>query len=227
MRRLFATVGVFALVVGIAGASGEPLPPTPPATSSSAAAPAKAALQSLVDKLGSELFSEREAAEKELAKIGLPAAEALTGGLRSESPEVRERAAALLVKIRRQADSGNRLVAKRVKLDYKNIPLGTALNDLKTRTGLNISLDPNRVENPLRKITCETAEIPAWEALEAFCVAAGLREVFLSELDAPKPSGNRRGYVPPPVPPMADAVPIVLVDGKPQKIPGERSTAVR
>ena len=89
MRRLFATVGVFALVVGIAGASGEPLPPTPPATSSSAATPSKAAIQSLVDKLGSELFSEREAAEKELAKIGLPAAEALTGGLRSESPAQR------------------------------------------------------------------------------------------------------------------------------------------
>src|SRR6516165_5308621 len=103
MRRLFATVGVFALVVGIATAAGEPVQPTPTTSISSAAAPPKAAIQSLVDKLGSEQFSEREAAAKELATIGLPAAEALAAGLRSENPELRERAASLLVKIRRKA----------------------------------------------------------------------------------------------------------------------------
>jgi hypothetical protein len=114
-----------------------------------------------------------------------------------------------------------------VKLDNADIPLGTAVNDLKLRTGLNVALDPDRVENPLRRVTCRTGELPAWEALEAFCAAAGLREAFLPELDVPKSTALRRGYVPPPHPPKADAVPVVLIDGKPDKHPGSRGTAVR
>src|SRR5439155_22004641 len=84
---------------------------------------------------------------------------------------------------------------------------------------------------PLRKVTCVTGEVPAWEALDAFCTAAGLKEVFVQELDVPKPQqqpGGRRGYVAPmPQIPNPDAVPIVLIDGKAQKLPGDRNTAVR
>jgi len=35
--------------------------------------------------------------------------------------------------------------AKKVTLNYRDTPLGSAINDLKTRTGLNITLDPNRI----------------------------------------------------------------------------------
>jgi hypothetical protein len=224
MRLLLATVGACGIAVGMAVASGEPVAPTPAAPAS----PSTSELRALVEKLGAERYSDREAAAAALEKIGAPAIEALAGAANSDSPEVRERAGAMLVKLRRIAESGNRLVAKRVKLDYKDIPLGTAFNDLKAATGLNITLDPSRIENPLRRVTCKTAELPVWEALDAFCIAAGLREAFVADLAVPKPRNfGRGGYVPPPQIPDADTVPVLLIDGKPQKLPGDRATAVR
>ena len=76
-------------------------------------------------------------------------------------------------------------------------------------------------------MNCQTGEVPVWEALDAFCVAAGLREVYLNELDVPKSSTRRPGYTPPPPAPLADAVPVTLIDGKPEKLSGTRSQAVR
>lgn len=217
MMRLFAAVGACVLVGGVAvGVAGDAGPSAP------------VNVQALIDQLGSDRFADREAAAVALSQLGLVATDALKeAAARHENPEVRQRATTLLVRLKRTADSGTRLVARRVKLDYKNIPLGTAVHDLKTRTGLNLTLDQTRIANPLRPVTCETAELPVWEALEAFCVAAGLRESFPPELDVPRPIGPRRGYVAPPSQPLADAVPIVLFDGKPDRLPGDRSTAVR
>ncbi len=220
MRRLVAVIAAIT-ATGLAGAFGAPDRPGP------ASPLATPSVDTLVQQLGSERFPDREAAAVALERIGQPATKALQAAIRSENPEVRERAAKLLLKIKRTTDSSSRLVARRVKLNYKQIPLGTAINDLKARTGLNLALDTNRIGNPLRLITCETAEVPVWEALEAFCVAANLCEVFQSELDLPKPTGPRRGYIPPVQPPGADAVPIVLIDGTPQKLAGDRGTSVR
>jgi uncharacterized protein YjbJ (UPF0337 family) len=217
MRRLFSLIAC-ALSVGLVSAANPN--DSPSATSS-------ATILALVDQLGAEGFADREAASAKLEIIGIPAVDALRAATRSESPEVRDRAINILDKIQRVAESANRLRAKTVTLSYKDVSLGSAFNDLKTRTGLNIVLDPNRISNPLRKITCETKELPVWEALEAFCTAAELREVFVAELETRKPQTPRRGYVPPPLPPNADAVPLVLVDGKPDRIVGERSSAVR
>ncbi len=216
MRRLFVAVGSCGLAFGMACSAAEPTVPPPPA-----------AIQTLVEQLGAERYADRETATRALEKIGTPALKALQAAALGDNPEVRERAGALVTKLKRLGDSGSRLTTRRVKLDYKDMPLGTALNDLRTRTGLNLSLDPNRVANTLRRVTCQTAELPAWEALDAFCAAAGLRESFLLELDVPKSSAPRRGYVAPPRQPNPDAVPVVLIDGKPQKLPGDRSTAVR
>jgi hypothetical protein len=214
MKRLFVAVGVFGLAV--AAAARQPTPgPTP-------AGPA-----ALVEQLGAESFADREAAAAALEKIGPPAIDALRLGTRSENPEVRDRAAVLLARLKRVADSNSRLAPKRVSLDYRGTPLGTAVTDFRARTGLNIALDPNRVADPLRKVTCEVTDVPVWEAFESFCGAAGLREEFRTELAVPKPPGPRRGYIPPPITPNADAVPLVLVDGKADRLPGARSTAVR
>lgn len=221
MRRLFVAVGTCGIAVGIAAAS------SPPAPAPTAPVPAPVGIPALVEQLGSERFAEREAAAAALEKLGLPAIDALRAATKSDVPEVRERAAALLTKMRRLADSGNRLTPKRVKLDYQDIPLGTAVNDLRTRTGVNFTLDTDRVANPLRKVTCRTAEVPIWEAIDEFCTAAGLRETFRNDLDVPKSTSPRRGYVPPPQAPSADAVPLVLIDGTPTRLPGDRSTSVR
>jgi hypothetical protein len=224
MRRIVLAAGVCALAVGLVATAAEPIP-------GSAATPASTptAIPALVEQLGSEQFAEREAAAAAIMKLGAPALPALQAALKSESAEVRERAAGLLAKIRRVTESAEKLVAKRVKLDYQDIPLGTAVNDLKSRTGLNIALDANRVTNPLRRVTVQSGELPAWEALEAFCAAAGLREVFQNELELPKNTQTtRRGYIASPQPPPnADAVAITLIDGKPEKLPGSRGSAVR
>src|SRR5262245_34284152 len=153
MRRLFVAVGACGLLaVGMAGASGDPATPAPPAPPTPPGqSPSPSEIQARVEKLGSDQFTEREAATAALEKIGLPAANALKAAAKSDVPEVRERAAILLGKMHRAADSTSRLVPKRVTLNYVDIPLGTALNDLKTRTGLNITLDPNRIDNPLRR----------------------------------------------------------------------------
>ena len=141
---------------------------------------------------------------------------------------MRSRAAAILHKLQRAADSTDKLVARTVALNYKDTPLGTAVNDLKARTGLNLTFDHTRVADPLRTVTCATGEVTTWEALDAFCAAAGLKEAFLQDLEVPKVQVvGRRAYTPPPSVPGPDAVPIVLIDGKAARLPGDRRTAVR
>ncbi len=217
MRRLFATVGAVGLAAGVV--FGGPVPAPEPG----AAEPAV-----LVARLGSDDFREREAAVAALEKAGTAAIPALREGVKSSEPEIRQRAAAILHKLQRAADSNGKLAPKTVTLNYKDTPLGTAVNDLKTRTGLNITFDITRIADPLRKVTCATGEVTTWEALDAFCTAAGLKESFLAELDVPKVQiTGRRAYTPAPQIPAPDAVPIVLIDGKATRLPGDRRTAVR
>jgi hypothetical protein len=216
MTRLFVAVGLVGLAASvIVGAE----PTSPPA----APAPAE-----LVARLGSDDFAQRESAVSALERAGAGAIPALRDAAKSPDPEVRHRAAAILTKLQRAADSTGKLAPKKLALDYRDVPIGTAINDLRVRTGLNITLDVNRIANPLRKVTCVTGEVPVWEALEQFCTAAELREVFRAELEIPKVQvTGRRAYTPPPQVPAPDAVPIVLVDGKPRNAPGDRRTAVR
>jgi hypothetical protein len=182
----------------------------------------------LVAQLGSEEFREREAAAAALERAGAAALPALREGVKSSDPEVRKRAGELLVKLQRATESASRLVPKTVALNYKDVPLGAAIGDLKARTGLNITIDPNRIADPLRKVTCVTGAVPVWEALEAFCAAAELREVFTNELEVPKVQvSGRVAFTPAAQVPNPEAVPIVLVDGKRPGPPGSRNTAVR
>ncbi len=57
----------------------------------------------LVEQLGALEFADREAATKQLRQMGLAAESALLAGLKSENPEVRDRAAKLLTAIRSDA----------------------------------------------------------------------------------------------------------------------------
>lgn len=215
MTRLFGAVGAVGLAVGVSWGGPPSASPTP---------------TELVARLGSDEYAEREAAARALAQAGPDALPALRDGLKSSDPEVRARVAPLITKLQRAADSGGKIAPKMVAINYKDMPLGTALADFKKRSGLPVNLDPARVRDPLRPVTCETAELPVWEALDKFCAAAGLREEFRAELDVPKTAtraDGRRAYVPPPQIPAPDAVPIVLIDGKAASPVGDRRTAVR
>jgi hypothetical protein len=225
MKRLFASVGIVGLVIGVAVGG----PPVAPASAPAAPAAEPTPTPSeLVARLGSQEYREREAAVAALERAGAAALPALRAAVKSSDPEVRQRASALLLKAQRAADSADKLAPKKIALNYKDTPLGTALNDLKARTGLNIVIDTNRIADPLRKVTCVTGEVPVWEALERFCVAAGLREAFTNELEVPKVQvSGRRAYTPPAQIPTPDAVPLVLIDGKGPSVAGSRNTAVR
>jgi hypothetical protein len=65
-----------------------------------------------------------------------------------------------------------------------------------------------------------------WEAVEVFCRAAGLREMFAADYETPTPPANRTYHFTP-VRPTADTVPVTLIDGEPSALPGARSRAVR
>lgn len=217
MRRWIAAAGGLALVLAAAAAS---LAASPASTS----APG---IPALIGQLGSDQYADREAASRALERLGAAAIPALQAAARSDNPEVRQRAEALVIRLKHTQDSITRLTPRRVQLDYRDIPLATAIKDLRVRTGLPILLDDTHIAEPLRKITCQTADLPVWEALEAFCRAAELRELFTTDLNVPKPVSPRRGEFVPPPDPKADSVAIVLRDGKPDRLPGNRSTAVR
>jgi RNA polymerase sigma factor (sigma-70 family) len=57
----------------------------------------------LVEQLGAPEFADREAAQKKLRELGVKANPALRAGLKSENPEVRNRAAKVLAEIRKDA----------------------------------------------------------------------------------------------------------------------------
>src|SRR4029077_4506985 len=101
--------------------------------------------------------------------------------------------------------------------------LGTALADVKAKTGIPLALDPVLVADTLRPITVRTGDVPPGEAVEAFCRAAGLREVFREELARSAGRGSElealgqgRAYIAstPQPPPTPGQVPVVLADGK-------------
>lgn len=190
----------------------------------------------LVARLGADSFADREAASRELLKLGPAALDTLTAAAAVHpDPETRRRAAELVEQLRRTSDTVTLLAAKTVKLDYDRVPLGAAVADLRTKTGVPLTLDQAGVADPLRPVTVKTAELPAWEAVEAFCRAAGLREVFREMLaDGPEDPvsvlrGRRVAYsIPGQAPaPTAGQVPVVLADGKAAPLAGDRSSAVR
>lgn len=217
MRRLLS-LSLTVATIGVAAAA----PPAPP--------------EALVEKLGDGSYREREAAGKALLKLGPAALAALDKAAANPDAEVRERAAALAGQIRKADENAKRLVPPTLTLDYTGVPLGTAVADLKAKTGIPLALDPAGVADPVRNVTLKTGPVAPWEAVDALCRAAGLKEVFRADLSARKnpdnPLANFRKrsaeYLTPdglPVP--AHGVAVLLADGTPDALPGTRSSLVR
>src|SRR5690242_13161893 len=110
MKRLLAAVGAGVLA----------------ATAAAVSPPASPSVDVLIARLGSESFAEREAAAFALEKAGPAAVPALEAAARDPNPEVSRRAGEVLARLRRTTDSKDRLAAKKVRLAYKAVPLGTA-----------------------------------------------------------------------------------------------------
>jgi hypothetical protein len=217
MRRLFRAGLTFAILAGPLAADS-PKPLTPDAA---------------VALLGAGGFAEREAAAQSLRDLGESALAALEKAA-NDSPdaEVRSRAGRLVAEIKVRVESAKLIAPKTLTLDFTNAPLATVINELRQKTGLPVSLDPNGVKDPLRPVTVKSAgPVPMWEAVELVCEAARLREQFRPEIPvtSSRSSGRRTwdddfGQVPSVNP---NAVPVLLADGQPHRLPGGRDTAVR
>jgi hypothetical protein len=199
-----------------------------------AASPAPA--DALVEKLGDGAYREREAAGRALLKLGPAALAALDRAAADPDAEVRARASALAAQIRKADENAKRLVPPTLTLDYTGVPLGTVVADLKAKTGIPLTLDPAGVADPVRNVTLKTGPVTPWEAVDALCRAAGLKEVFRADLSAarrpqnPFVNGRRQSVeflTTDGLPVPAHGVAVLLADGKPDALPGTRSTPVR
>lgn len=141
--------------------------------------------KALVEALVAPSFAARQAASAGLARLDRAATPALTAALADPRPEVRARAAALLVALKLRGDSAGYRAPRSVACDYSEVPLVEALADLGRRAGVKLRLTDD-FPDPRRPVTAHLSARPAWEAVEAFRAAAGLGEQ--SPTPAPDPS---------------------------------------
>ena len=201
------------------------------------AEPMKSSMDSLIEKLGDPVFTEREVAQKQLLQAGVENLLPLElAAVTHADAEVRQRSALIAQELQRTANSAKHITAKLVKLESINEPLDKAVANLRTQTGINLQLDPKRVKDLQRLITVNTGTVPVWEAIEQFRVAANLQEIFREELSgAPVGSadqylGRRRvsNYGPVANASLsANQVPVTWVDGNAMILSGDRSSAIR
>ncbi len=194
----------------------------------------------LVRRLADPSFAVRDAAAKDLLKLGgaaLPALQAARDT--SDLPALRERAEAILPRLERLAESERVLSPTRLKLDYREIPLSQAVADLKSRTGIPLQLIPENVANPARPVSL-AGEFAPWEAIEKLCAAAGLKEDHRAELPLPKGAAENPNlniyssqpvYFGSPGPQTAfyspSTAPVLLVDGQSAPLAGVRDKTIR
>ena len=190
-----------------------------------------AAIDKLVEQLGSDTFAEREAASAALAKMGKPALGSLRKAMTSKDNEIRKRAKDILTKLEKEVASAEVLTPTKVHLVYKDTPLKEALEDFKKQTGARIVLhDPDK-KLEKTKVTLDTGKTTFWDALEKFCDAAGVVEGDPNGVGAPggaagigiaQPFGVRILQAPalaPPPPPIR--VPVKPVEKKKAVVPDE------
>ncbi|MCI0458657.1 MAG: hypothetical protein L0Z62_16975 [Gemmataceae bacterium] len=144
----------------------------------------------LIGQLGARDFRAREQATKALEALGSQALEALRQACKSDSAEVRWRAAGLVRRIERRLASEQLLTPTKIRLNYKDTPLDDVLQDLMKRTGVQVRLQPGSLRAALRKVTLDTGEGPFWEALAQLCAKAGVREVEPPRAAQPAPRGG-------------------------------------
>jgi hypothetical protein len=188
----------------------------------------KAAIDKLVEQLGSDTFADRETAAKALDAIGEPALEALRAAAKSSEPEVRKRAAHLAASIETRTENTNHLKPKMVHIVCKDAPVSEAIAQLNKQTGYNVIVnDPaNKLKDT--KITLDTGKVTFWKAVELVCEKAGLDEVnpalgrvpgapgVVPGGPATVPPGRIRGPLPPvpaPAPGVLPAAPAVVPPG--------------
>lgn len=179
---------LLALILGVSGLVPGNAAPAPQTTG-----PEKIA--QLIERMGSADFTERENANLQLEAIGVPALESLRKATKSDDPEIRRRAEELVGKLERRAATEKALAPKKVRLTFKETPLLEALLSLHKQSGFDIELQDPEGKLKSRTVTLDTGEVSFWEALDSFCLKAGLVEVdnVINGAVPPNPANFRQG----------------------------------
>lgn len=127
---------------------------------------------SLVARLGSSKFAEREAASRSLQELGPRALPALRAARESKDPEVRTRVAVLVDKI----ESDLIVRPTLVTLDFRDRPIREVVQSLAEQTKLPLQLVNEALPRWREtRITLEAPEpVPLWAALDRLCEAGHL-----------------------------------------------------
>jgi len=211
-----------------------------PAASAAEAPNAKdaTALSKLIGQLGSDRFVDREKAARELDRIGAPALDALRRATKSEDPECKRRAEELVQKIEKRVLEADLLAPKRVRLVYEDTPLAEAVSDFANQSGYELTLSDPEGKLKERAITLDTGNVTFWQALDLFCLKAGVIESLPQPAHGPGPGypplpvipGRHPNQLQPAARPLGtgtDGKGIVLTDGKAVPVPTDGSTSVR
>ena len=184
-----------------------------------AASPDHARIASLVRKLGSSSFVQREKSRRELEAIGTPALEPLRRVNKTADAETNRRIAELIRLFEEQLLTRQILAPKEVHLKLNGVSVQQAIAELASVSGYPIQFQGDATKFADKKITLDTGKLAFWEALDRVCEQAGLMEridlAVRVTTDDPivlrgKKGGIRRiQQIPPPAP--APPGPIVLV----------------
>jgi len=127
----------------------------------------------LIKQLESNRFADRERAAKELLQVGAPALDALKKASTSENLEVRRRASDLV----EQIGTKSLLDPKRLRLNFKDMPVIDAVDELVRLSGYNIQIQGDPAGLVKRKVTLDTGETTFWQAFDQLCQKAELVEI--------------------------------------------------
>lgn len=170
-------------------------------------------VSSLVDRLGSPRYADREAAASALEKLGADALPALREALDSRDPEIRTRASALLDKI----DSELMTRPTLIKLDFDETTLDEVVRNINAQqSAITVTLEP---ENPAmwksRKLTLHESEpLPFWKAMDKVCQAGEVQHNPAAPM-GPQGRPNVFALYPgrSPLPPTSDSGPFRVLLG--------------
>ena len=129
----------------------------------------------LVDRLGSARFADREEAARLLIEQGQLAIPALRKAQDSKDLEIRARAATLLEKI----ESEILVRPTMVRLDFEDAPIAEVVRAIADRSRIHLALQPeaNPLWKDLRVTLSEPRPVRFWEAVDRLDQAAGLQSI--------------------------------------------------
>jgi len=216
--------GSWTLLLVVGAVCALPAPAAPPAQ------PSFEQFNALVARLGSGKFKERQAAARELDALGAAALDPLRTAASDPDAEVRRRAAELAAHIEKRIEMAQVLAPKRLRFVCKDKPVLDAVAEFSRKTGFAVQIDPTaRAKLGNRRVTLDGGETTFWDAFEKLCDKAGLVEA----VPKTKPqtvneyaNGMRMVSYYNPYGRTVSG-PVMLEDGKPERLPACRAGAVR